>query len=378
MMIRTAQPMLVAKRPTVLAIDDDEAILEWIGRILQKYEVLTATNGADALDVVRSQRVDCVLLDMLMPGIDGLQVLAQIKAVDPGLDVILASGVVRPQTVATAMKTGAFEYLVKPFSMEDLLGLVAEAVRRRRANVVTLLLISADAGVIASIAVILEPHMTVATAAPRLDALPDPGRHAPLLVVYDAGRATPSAANFVERLRERYSRSKILVLIDSDIGQLAQPDVTVLAKPYQLHDVLQHITTLAPGLRELSVHSSRLGAPLLRLMDFVARSYRQPLRAQDLARAVRYSVHHLGHIAHERLGVALMEYLTRFRLEVARHLLTATRLTIDQIAGEAGFSNASHLSRAFLAHSGCRPGDYRRQVRIAGMWPPQTMHPAER
>jgi len=51
---------------------------------------------------------------------------------------------------------------------------------------------------------------------------------------------------------------------------------------------------------------------LLRLMDFIAKSYRQPLRAQDLAHAVGYSVHHLGHIAHERLGVALMEYLTRF------------------------------------------------------------------
>jgi transcriptional regulator GlxA family with amidase domain len=105
-------------------------------------------------------------------------------------------------------------------------------------------------------------------------------------------------------------------------------------------------------------------------MDFVAKSYRQPLRAQDLARAVGCSVHHLGHIAHERLGVSLMEYLTRFRLEVARHLLTATRLTIDQVAGEAGFSSASHLSRAFLAHSGYRPGDYRRRVRTAGMWPP--------
>jgi YesN/AraC family two-component response regulator len=369
--------MLVANRPIVLAVDDDEAILEWIGTILAKYAVFTTTNGADALDVVRSQRVDCVLLDLLMPGIDGLQLLAQIKAVDPGLDVILVSGVVRPQAVATAMKRGAFEYLVKPVANEDLLGLVAEAVSRRRANVATLLLISADAGVIASIAVILEPHMTVATALPRLDTLPDPGRHAPLVVVYDAGLATPSAANFVERLRERYSRSKILVLLDSDIGKLAQPNITVIAKPYQLHDVLQHITTLAPGLRELSVHSSRLGAPLLRLMGFVAKSYPKPLRAEDLARAVGYSVHYLGHMARERLGVALMEYLTRFRLEVARHLLTATRLTIDQIAGEAGFSNASHLSRVFLAHLGCRPGDYRREVRIAGMWPPRTMHPRE-
>ena len=220
--------------------------------------------------------------------------------------------------------------------------------------------------------------MTVATAVPRLDALPDPGRHAPSVVVYHAGVATPSTTNLVERLRERYPRSRILVLIDSGDGQPAQPGVTVIARPYQLHDVLQHITTLAPGLQEVSIHSSRLGEPLLRLMDFVAKSYRQPLRAQDLARAAGYSVHHLGHIAHQRLGVSLMEYLTRFRLEVARHLLTATHLTIDQLAGEAGFSNASHLSRAFLAYSGYRPGEYRRRVRLAGMWPPQTVSPPER
>ena len=376
MTIRADQPQSVPSRPVVLAVDDDKAALESIAMILKKYEVLTTTNGADALDVVRSRRVDCVLLDLLMPGVDGLQVLTEIKAIDPGLDVILVSGVVQPHAVSTAMKRGAFEYVVKPFAKEDLLGLVDEAVSRRGANAATLLLISADPGVTASIAVILGPHMTVATALPRLDALPDPGRRAPLVVIYDADVATPAAADFVERLRERYSRSKILVLSDSGIGQVAQPNVTVIARPYPLHDLIQHVATLAPGLSELSVHSSRLGAPLLRLMDFVAKSYREPLRAQDLARAAGCSVHHLGHIAHERLGVSLMEYLTRFRLEVARHLLTATDATIDQIAGEAGFSSASHLSRVFLARSGYRPGDYRRRVRLAGMWPPQALHPA--
>jgi transcriptional regulator GlxA family with amidase domain len=198
-----------------------------------------------------------------------------------------------------------------------------------------------------------------------------------LLVVYDAGAATPATASFVERLRERYSRSKILALIDSDGDRLAQPSVTVIAKPYQLPDVLQQITTLAPGLSALSVHSAGLGVSLLRVMDFVAKSYRKPLRAQDLASAAGCSVHHLGHIAHQRLGVPLMEYLSRFRLEVARHLLTASRLTIDQVAGEAGFSSASHLSRAFLAHSGYRPGNYRRRVRMGGMWPPRTVQPPQ-
>src|SRR3989475_4040069 len=353
MTIRNAQPKSGANRPVVLAVDDDEAVLESIGMILENYEVLTTTTGADALAVVRSRRVDCVLLDVLIPGIDGLQVLAEIKAVDPGLDVILVSGLGQPQAVATAMKLGAFEYLVKPFAEEDLLGLVAEAVSRRRANVATFLLISDDAGVIASIAVILEPPTTVATAVPRLDMLPDPGRHTPLLVIYDSGVAAPLAANFVERLHERYSRSKILVL----------------PKPFQLHDVLQHITILAPSLWELSVRASRLGAPLLRLMDFVAKSYHQPLGAQDLARAVGYSVHHLAHIAHERLGVSLMEYLTRFRFEVARHLLTPTDLTIDQIASATGFSNAFHLSRMFLGHCGVRPACIRRRALLAASCP---------
>jgi CheY-like chemotaxis protein/AraC-like DNA-binding protein len=377
-MIRIHQPQPVSNLPVVLAVDDDKTALECIVAALKKYEVLTTTNGADALAVVRSRRVDCVLLDLLMPGVDGLQVLSEIKAVDPHLDVILATGVVQPQAISTAMKRGAFEYLVKPYANEDLLRLVAQAVSRRGATVATLLLISADAGLIASIAVLLEPHMTVATAIPRLDALPDPGRHAPLVVVYHAGAATPPTASFVERLRERYSRSKILALIDSDGDQLAQPSVTVIAKPYQLPDVLQQITTLAPGLSALSVHSAGLGVSLLRVMDFVAKSYRKPLRAQDLARAAGCSVHHLGHIAHQRLGVPLMEYLSRFRLEVARHLLTASRLTIDQVAGEAGFSSGSHLSRAFLAHTGYRPGGYRRRVRMAGMWPPRMVQPPQR
>src|SRR6267154_1372154 len=131
MMIRAHQTNSPANRPVVLAVDDDEASLASLATILKEYEVLTTTDGAAAVEIVRSRRVDCVLLDLLMPGIDGLEVLTQIKAVDPGLDVILVSGVVQPQAVSTAMKRGAFEYVVKPFANEALLGLVAEAVRRR-------------------------------------------------------------------------------------------------------------------------------------------------------------------------------------------------------------------------------------------------------
>src|SRR5438128_7367141 len=107
MMIRTDQPKLVSALPVVLAVDDDQAALEWIAMVLKKYEVLKTTNGAEALDIVRSRRVDCVLLDLRMPGLDGLQVLSQIKEFEPHLDMLIASGVVQPQDISTALKRGS-------------------------------------------------------------------------------------------------------------------------------------------------------------------------------------------------------------------------------------------------------------------------------
>src|SRR5437899_10634686 len=106
MMIRTDQPKLVSALPVVLAVDDDQAALEWIAMVLKKYEVLTTTNGAEALDIVRSRRVDCVLLDLRMPGIDGRQVRSQINAFDPHLDVILPTGVVQAPGTARATERG--------------------------------------------------------------------------------------------------------------------------------------------------------------------------------------------------------------------------------------------------------------------------------
>jgi len=362
----------------VLAIEDDESALDSFRLILEAdYELLTATSATEALEILQSRSVDAVLLDLLLPGMDGLQILGELKAQHPGLDVIIISGLAQAQVVVAAMKVGAFEYLTKPFAEEDLLGLVSEAVHRRRSDLPTVLLLGEDSAILASLAVLLAAHVIVAMSAPRSDVLPDATSRIPLLVIYDSGAVSPLTSIVVERLHERYSCSPLFLLAPPDhhVSEVVRSHTVIVNKPYALDGLLQHIAVVAPGLRlrELSIRSARLGPHLLRLIDFVTHSYRTPLGVSDLAHAVGCSGDHLAHLVRDRLGMSLMGYLTEFRLEVARHLMTITDLTIEQIASDAGFSSASHLSRVFLERWLYRPGDYRRRLRVAGMWPPSPI-----
>src|SRR6185295_179148 len=81
--------------------------------------------------VVRSAQVDLVLLDIRLPGMDGIEVLERIKALDEGVEVVLVTAVRTVRTAVAAMKLGAFDYLTKPFEEDELLSIVRRALDRR-------------------------------------------------------------------------------------------------------------------------------------------------------------------------------------------------------------------------------------------------------
>jgi two-component system response regulator AtoC len=119
-------------RPVVLIVDDDAGLRESFRLILEDtYEVLDAADGPAALDIVRTRQVDLVLLDIRLPGMDGIQVLERLKALDEGVEVILVTAVKTVRTAVAAMKLGAFDYLTKPFDEDELLSLVRRALERR-------------------------------------------------------------------------------------------------------------------------------------------------------------------------------------------------------------------------------------------------------
>jgi DNA-binding NtrC family response regulator len=120
-------------RATVLLAEDDASVLQAIGDALQEagYAVLRAASGREAL-VKRSDRVDVLITDLWMPGIDGLALLTQSKQSHPLVQVILITGNATVPSAIQAMKAGAFDYLTKPFTPPDLLDVVERAVEHRR------------------------------------------------------------------------------------------------------------------------------------------------------------------------------------------------------------------------------------------------------
>src|SRR5882672_892331 len=119
-------------RPVVLVVDDDPGVRESFRLILEDhYDVVDVPDGPSALDVVRASAVDLVLLDIRLPGMDGIEVLERIKALDEGIEVILVTAVKTVRTAVAAMKLGAFDYLTKPFEDEELLSLARRAVEKR-------------------------------------------------------------------------------------------------------------------------------------------------------------------------------------------------------------------------------------------------------
>jgi UDP-3-O-acyl N-acetylglucosamine deacetylase len=117
----------------ILIVDDQEEILSSLGGILsdEGYEVLFARDGQEALHIVQTDSPDMVLLDIWIPGIDGMQTLRAIKRIDPGCSVIMMSGHATIETAVKAIKLGAFDYLEKPVNLEDVLHLVARGISMR-------------------------------------------------------------------------------------------------------------------------------------------------------------------------------------------------------------------------------------------------------
>src|SRR6476619_1399157 len=113
----------MSETANILLVDDEPGMLRYIRTLLEvdEYKVETATTGEEALErVQKGLQPDLVLLDLLMPGIDGLQTLEQVRQKRPGTKVVMLSCVSDTRKVVQAMKLGAQDYLTKPFQKAEL------------------------------------------------------------------------------------------------------------------------------------------------------------------------------------------------------------------------------------------------------------------
>lgn len=117
----------------VLLVDDEEDFVDALAQRLEvrDFDVTTALSGADALERIEDTEIDLVILDVQMPGVDGLEVLRQIKQRKPLIEVIMLTGHATIQTAIDGMKLGAFDFLLKPTETEELVEKINRAFSRK-------------------------------------------------------------------------------------------------------------------------------------------------------------------------------------------------------------------------------------------------------
>jgi DNA-binding NtrC family response regulator len=122
------------RNASILVIDDEEIMREILDALLTRegYHVRLAASGAEGLELAKSVPFDAAIVDVMMPGMDGLAALEELKKLDEELPVLMITAFASVETAISAMKRGAFDYITKPFKNDEVLVVVRNAVERRQ------------------------------------------------------------------------------------------------------------------------------------------------------------------------------------------------------------------------------------------------------
>jgi len=124
----------MTKKATIHVIDDEPIIYEVLGELLtsEGYDVEISSDGKQAIEKCSETSYDLILLDMLMPGISGMEALKKIKKIDPNLIVIIITAYASIESAISAMKIGAYDYIQKPFKHDELLMTIQRAISHKK------------------------------------------------------------------------------------------------------------------------------------------------------------------------------------------------------------------------------------------------------
>src|SRR4051812_15058733 len=119
---------------SILVIDDEEIMREILEALLTRegYTVRLAADAAEGLELLRTVPIDAAIVDIMMPGMDGMTALDEIKKIDDDLPVVMITAFASVESAINAMKRGAFYYITKPFKNDDVLAVLRNALAQRR------------------------------------------------------------------------------------------------------------------------------------------------------------------------------------------------------------------------------------------------------
>jgi AraC-like DNA-binding protein len=232
----------------------------------------------------------------------------------------------------------------------------------------TILTVGVELGTQAALAVAYENEFTLCGAASASSALDLLIARRPGLIIVDTQIAEPPVA--LLRLVTANRGLPVLALYaspDTDMLEIIgsyRIDAVIL-KPCQAHDVLDRVRKLLFVPRPEHPPLGPSSIPVSQLVSLVAQRFHESLRLSSVAEVLGMSPSRVGSLARRDLGMSVGRFVTAVRIEVAKALLVDGDGSLEAVARQVGFSDASHLSRAFYQRVGCRPGEFRRRrVRV--------------
>ena len=118
----------------VLVVDDDDTLLQLLSETVETMgcDATSASSGLDALNIISERKFDIVVTDLKMPGMDGLKLLEEVKKIDKDVVVIMVTGYATLETAVKAIEKGAYDYIAKPFRLDELMVVIKNACERLR------------------------------------------------------------------------------------------------------------------------------------------------------------------------------------------------------------------------------------------------------
>lgn len=131
------------KNITVLIVDDDNEVLTVLSEIIHelKFKSVSATNGVEAMQLIKTQQIDLIITDLIMPKMDGLTLIQQSRSLNPRIPIAVISGHGEARNVTVALNRGAYNFITKPFAIRELEAIVKKGLRLREVSLGTLKLL---------------------------------------------------------------------------------------------------------------------------------------------------------------------------------------------------------------------------------------------
>jgi len=370
---------------SLLIADDTPIIRSTIAHIVERdqldfYPVVEAKDGAEAVELARRIKPDLILIDIKMPGLDGLQASAIIRAELPSTKIIFLTAYDEFSYVQQALKLGAVDYLLKPIRPGNLTAILSkfhDQIRFERQQ-------RPLAGESRAFGAAAPKATRTPIRSSAIDQSADRAAIRSLLEQVRAGD-TKAASGILEEIVDRWSacyhdRPDILRNMLSETMALEAGAAIGAGAPEAETLDLAHRQVLAllptndfaamrgwalRSLGELIIAAPAPGTDQVvqQALDYILQNqHRADISLAEVADAVSLSPSHLTHVLKDKDGVGYKQFLTASRIETAKKLLHRTNLTIDAVAEQVGYQNTTNFYRLFQRETGLTPAAYRRSA----------------